>query len=30
MRDFVWVSAEVADGADLVRWIELAERWVVR
>lgn len=28
MRGFVWVSAEAADGADLDRWIELAERFV--
>ena len=28
MRGFVWVSADAADGADLGRWIELAERYV--
>jgi hypothetical protein len=28
MRGFVWVSASAADGADLRRWIELAERYV--
>ncbi len=28
MRGFVWVSAEAADGADLERWIALAERYV--
>ncbi len=28
MRGFVWVSAEAADGADLERWITLAERYV--
>lgn len=28
MRGFIWVSAEAADGADLDRWIELAEQFV--
>ena len=28
MRGFVWVSAVAADGADLERWIALAERYV--
>lgn len=28
MRGFIWVRAEAADGAELGRWIELAERYV--
>ena len=28
MRGFVWVQAEHANGADLTRWIALAEQYV--
>ena len=28
MRGFVWVSAHATEGADLARWIQLAERYV--